>query len=64
MASLIMMNKRSIQKNHEKFDFMNQFSFVPSVTLSNCKNSRKFYSIDELNNIFFVSSLNGKVCIL
>ena len=62
MANLIMMNKKIYTKNHEKFDFIEPiFSFVPSIAISEIvKIPRKFYSIDELNNIFFVSSLNGR----
>lgn len=50
------------KKNHEKFDFIEPiFSFVPSIAISEIvKIPHKFYSIDELKNIFFVSSLNGR----
>ncbi len=54
--------KDLFKKNHKKYNFIEPiFSFVPSIAISEIiKIPYNFHSIDELKNIFFVSSLNGR----
>ena len=50
------------KKNHKALNFIEPiFSFVKSIAISEIvKIPKNFYSIDNLTNIFYVSSLNGR----